>query len=200
MEISYLGKSTFRIKGKKATIFTDPIFDQENTEGDIFTLSRIDDSMPLYSGSGIICFGPGEYEKNDVKIVGVSNIIDKTKNTKNTIFNLNIDNINICHLGEGINKELSSEQMEQIGKVDILLLPIPSDSDYDPAISSKLVSELEPKIVIPMYEQNASTNSTTLEKLLKELGSENAQSENKLVLKGDKLPEELTITLLNKIK
>jgi len=78
MEITYLGHSSFRLKGKTASLITDP-YDPKmiglkfpKTEADIVTISHYHndhDRVENVSGIKKIIDGPGEYEINDISII-----------------------------------------------------------------------------------------------------------------------------------
>ncbi len=212
MEIVFLGHASFKIKGKTATVVTDP-FDESigikfpKTESDIVTITHdhFDHNAEAnVAGSPFIIKGPGEYEVKGVEVVGVASSHDTKQGSergKNTIYNIKIDKINIAHLGDLGQESLTSEQIEEIGNVDILLIPVGGYFTIDGAQASKIASQLEPKIIIPMHFKNEETKIAELEgpeKFLKEMGKENVESLPKLSMAADKLPEETQIVLLTR--
>ena len=70
--------------------------------------------------------GPGEYEISGVLILGIGTYHDAVKGQsrgKNTVYLLEIDGLTICHLGD-IGHIIRDETVEEMEKVDILMLPV----------------------------------------------------------------------------
>jgi L-ascorbate metabolism protein UlaG (beta-lactamase superfamily) len=212
MEITYLGQASFKLKGKAATVVTDPFDDSigmklPKTSADIVTVTHDHfdhNASGKVEGEPFVVKGPGEYEVKAVEIVGVSSFHDNKKGEergKNTIYNIKIDKINVAHLGDLGQESLTSEQIDEIGNVDILLIPVGGFFTIDGAAASKIASQLEPKIVIPMHFKDTDTKIEQLEgpeKFLKEMGKESVESLPKLSITSDKLPEEVQVVLLTK--
>lgn len=212
MDITYLGHASFKIKGKTATLVTDP-FDQKvglkfpKVEADIVSVSHshFDHSATdLVQGEPFVVNGPGEYEVKGVEVVGVSSFHDDKRGAErgqNTIYNFKIDKLNIAHLGDLGQDSLSTEQVEEIGNVDILLLPVGGFYTIDAQTASKIAASLEPKIIIPMHYLDPDSSIKELagvEKFLKEMGKENLEPVTKYTITADKLPEETQIVLMSK--
>lgn len=212
MDIIYLGHASFKIKGKNATVVTDP-YDLQvglkfpKVEADIVTISHdhFDHSAAgLVQGEPFVVGGPGEYEVKGVEIVGVSSFHDSkdgSERGKNTIYNLKVDKINIAHLGDIGQESLTDEQIEDIGNVDILLIPVGGFYTIDAAVASKMATKLEPKIIIPMHYADPDTTVKELagvENFLKEIGKEDVEPVQKLTITSDKLPEETQVVLMTK--
>lgn len=212
MDITWFGQACFKIKGKTATVITDP-FDPETTglkapkdlEGQIVLSShdhKDHNFVESVAGNPLVIEGPGEYEKAGVQIAGISSFHDNSEGTErgqNTIYNFNIDGINIVHLGD-LGHLLTEEQSSQIGEVDILMIPAGSVFTIDAETAAKVVAQLEPKIVIPMHYKlpELKINLEGVEPFLKEMGAENIEAQPKLSITRDKLPEETTVVLLGK--
>ncbi|HSX57760.1 MAG TPA: MBL fold metallo-hydrolase [Candidatus Saccharimonadales bacterium] len=211
MEISYLGHASFKLKGKNATVVVDP-FDPKiglkfpKVEADIVasTHSHFDhNAISSVGGSPYVIEGPGEYEVKGIEIVGVASWHDNKEGAergKNTIYNFKIDKINIAHLGDLGQTTLTEPQVEEIGNVDVLLLPVGGFFTIDASEANKIASQLEPKIIIPMHFKGDSTVSelADVDKFLKEIGKENIEAVPKLVVTPDKLPEETQVVLLSR--
>ena len=211
MDITHLGHASFKLKGKVTAVVTDP-YDPSiglkfpKVEADIVTTShdhRDHNATSQVGGDPFVVAGPGEYEIKGVRIVGVPSFHDEKKGAergKNTIYNIKIDNLSVCHLGDLGQSELGSEQLDSIGQVDILLIPVGGVYTIDASVAAKIAASLEPKIVIPMHYADTGNNLQLepVEKFLKEMGAEKTEPLAKLSITGDKLPEELTVTLLEK--
>lgn len=69
---------------------------------------------------------------------------------KNIIYNFEIDGINICHCGD-LGHILNSDYAEEIGNVDILLIPVGGGYTIDALDAVKVTKQLKPTIIIPMH-------------------------------------------------
>lgn len=121
--------------------------------------------------------GPGEYEVSDIFIRGIESLGPGGK--INTIYTLNLDNLNVCHLGALSAEELSNEALEAIGVVDILFLPAGDYGTLAPKAAAKVAAAIAPKLIVPVaYESEA-----TLKGFLKELGESEPEKTDKLTIK-----------------
>ena len=211
MDITFLGHSSFKLKGKTASVITDP-YNAEiglkfpKQQADIVTISHFHsdhNAADLVDGEHFLVSGPGEYEIKGIKIVGVNSFHDDKKGAergKNIIFSFQIDGLRICHLGDLGQKELGSEQIEEIGSVDILLVPVGGTYTIDASEAAKVAAALEPDIVIPMHylEPGLANKLDPADKFLKEMGVESPSIQTKISITKDKLPEEMAVILLQK--
>jgi L-ascorbate metabolism protein UlaG (beta-lactamase superfamily) len=103
----------------------------------------------------------------------------------------------VGHLG-AIGHVPTSDQIEQMGGVDILLLPVGGGESLDGAAASETVSLLEPKIVIPMnFKTDADKGKLDpLDRFLKEMGAKNPESHQKATITRSTLPEETQLLVL----
>lgn len=213
MDISWFGQAAFRIKGKAASIVTDPFeakigLKLPKVEADILTVSHDHfdhNNISAVGGEPFVITGPGEYEIKGVSVVGVGSFHDDRKGEergKNNLFNIQIDGVNVAHLGDLGQNSLSTAQVEELGAIDILLIPVGGYFTIDAATAAKIVAQLEPKIVIPMHYQVpglAISELEGVEKFLKEMAKETAETVQKLTITKDKLPEELQVILLERV-
>jgi len=188
MEITWLGHSCFKLKGKQATLITDPCppelgYAIGKQTANVITLSHHHPGHAFSQGIGgnaRVVSGPGEYEISNMLIIGVASFHDNDKGSirgKNTIYLTEIDEVSICHLGK-LGHLLNDETIEAIGNVDILLVPVGGNITIDAAQAARLVRTVEPKIVIPMHFKTASMDSEfePVEKFLTEIGSQGLAS------------------------
>lgn len=218
MDISWLGHSSFRIKGKTATVVTDPFesgkvgFKFPKTEADIVTVSHDHwdhnqsglVTAPPTSGPKVVS-GPGEYEIKGVYIFGVPTFHDTKQGAergKSTVYVITIDNVRVCHLGD-LGHTLSEGQVGEIGEVDILLVPVGGVYTIGVKEAVEVVSSLEPKVVIPMHYKTKELNQEIFGKLapvdefIKEVGIEPVR-DSKYSIAYDKLPEEMQFVILER--
>jgi L-ascorbate metabolism protein UlaG (beta-lactamase superfamily) len=209
MEISWLGHSCFRIRGTQATVITDPYspdtgYSLGKPKARIVTVSHQHPGHSYVQGVGgdpKIIAGPGEYEIGGVLIIGLATFHDAENGSqrgKNTIYLMEIDEISLCHLGD-LGHMLTAEQMEELGNVDILLVPVGGVSTIGAPVAAELARQLEPKVVIPMhYKTEAlSRELEPVEKFLKETGGEQVTSQPKLSFNRSNLPLTTQVYLLD---
>lgn len=206
MDIIFFGQSSFKLKGKTTTVITDPYESTSGkfpkSEADVVTLSskNIKKTVEPIGGEPLILNGPGEYEVKEVKIVGVDSFADNKEGEergKNIIYAITVDGLHICHLGNLGQDQLSTEQMEAIGAVDILLIPTGGVDTIDASVAAKISAELEPKIVIPMhYDGGGNEQLDPVDKFIKEMGAEKTDPQPKFSIKKDRLPQELSVVFL----
>lgn len=95
----------------------------------------------------------GTFAVNGIAIKGVATFHDKalgSKRGKNTLYNFCIDGINVCHCGD-LGHVLTDTQINEIGTVDILLLPVGGRVTIDALDAVQVMKQLNPAIVIPMH-------------------------------------------------
>lgn len=217
MDIYWGGQALFRIKGKNATVIIDPYDPQftgiklpKDLQADITLISH-DHKDHNFSqvivnpkGDKAMVFNqPGEYEVLGAVITAISSYHDNTNGSergKNIIFHLSIDNLDIVHLGDLGQSKLTEEQVAQIGQTDILLVPVGGVYTIDAKLASDIVSQLEPKIIIPMHYkiEGLKFDLESVDHFLKEMGAEGVTAAPKLSITKEKLPDEPMVVVLNK--
>lgn len=215
MTIFWYGQSCFRIltspqKGEEISILIDPFSEEiglrvPKGEADILlvTHSHYDhNNLKAVSGSPFLIEGPGEYEVKKIFIQGIPSWHDDKEGRErgeNTIYTIESEELRICHLGDFGQKELTQEQLEKIGQVDILMIPVGGIYTISAKEALKVMSQLEPKITIPMHYQipKLKIKLDGLEKFLKILGIKKIEPLPKLsIKKKDLSPEEAKIFVL----
>lgn len=212
MDIYWYGQALFKLKGKLASVVIDP-FDPEfvglklpkdlTADIAISTHDHKDHSnLAAVTGGPVLITGPGEYEIKGVAVTGVSVFHDASEGSergKNTVFNINIEGLNVVHLGD-LGHVLTETQVQDIGTVDILLIPVGGNFTIDAKVASEVVSQLEPRIIIPMHYGMEGLKFTLdpVDNFLKEMGVENLEPQPKFVISKDKLPDEPQTVVLSK--
>lgn len=213
MNIIWHGQSCFQIvssqsKNGQATIIIDP-FDESlglkapKIEADILLMTRKDyehNGSKNIAGNPFIIDGPGEYETKEIFIQGIYVPPSEKEKIINTIYTIEAEEIKICHLGFFSQKELTDEQVEKIGETDILMIPVGGNDVISPKEAIKIMSQIEPKITIPMYYQIPKLKAKLdgVDKFLKAMGVKKAESLPKLSIKKKNISsEEAKIIILN---
>lgn len=212
MDISWLGQSCFKIKGKTSSLIIDP-YNPEATglklskemSADLVLVTHQHQDHNFTSSisdSPLVISGPGEYEKLGISIVGIGTFHDEEQGAlkgTNTVYQIVVDGVNIVHLGD-LGHVLTEQQLSEIDPVDILMIPVGGGPTIDAETAAKIVSQLEPKIVIPMHYkiEGLKYELEGKEPFLKEMGAENIEPQPKLSVTRDKLPETTTVVVLSK--
>lgn len=208
MDITWLGHSCFRIRGNRTTIITDPYpptlgYSLGKPTARIVTVSHQHPGHSYVNGVGgepKLVTGPGEYEIGGILITGVATFHDGErgkKRGKNTAYLIEVDEISVCHLGD-LGHVLTTEQVEELDNVDVLLLPVGGVSTIDAPLAVEVVRQLEPRVVIPMhYKTEALTwELEPVERFLKEMGVEQVTPHPKLSLTKTSMPTTTQVFLL----
>lgn len=196
MEIYPLGHASFRLKGKTGTVVTDPYL--KDAEADIVTVSHDHFDHNVVSkvaGDPFVIAGPGEYEIKGISVVGVSVFHDDSEGKergKNVVYKITIDEVRVCHLGD-LGHKLTDTQLDAIGDVDILFIPVGGKYTIDNKTAVQVVAQLEPLVVVPMHYGG---ELEPVQSFLKEMGAEGVAAQPKLVLSKEKLPETTTVIVL----
>ena len=210
MEITWYGQTCFRLSERGlATVVTDPFppetgLTYPRPRAHIVTVSY-DDPQCRYT-SGVrgpfkLLDSPGEYEIGDVFVTGIATFADSKRGASrglNTVFTFNYSGLNVCHLGK-LGHVPTQSQVEDLGTVSILLVPVGSGGSLSPARASEVISLFEPSIVIPMYYKVQGLQQArlgTLNRFLKEMGLEKVDSQETLKVSRANLSEETRIVVL----
>lgn len=162
MTIKWYGQSCFLITSSNGTkIITDP-FDEKigyilpQAETDIVTTSHdhMDHNNTKSTRGNFTHYcSTGKFVENDIEITGIESYHDNSngsKRGKNIIFKFNVDGINICHCGD-LGHILTEDQLNKIGEVDILLIPVGGIFTLDAKEATEVVGQINPSITIPMH-------------------------------------------------
>ncbi len=148
--------------------------------------------------------GPGEYEIKGAMITGVPAMLHtdtEPDGKRSTAYSVMIDGMRIGYLGN-VSATLSNDQAEALGQVDVLILPVGGHGlTLEPQEASAIVSQLEPKFVIPTHYDDGATKydvpQAKLDEFLKEVGA-SPEPQSKLRVTTKDLPLETTIVVLSR--
>ena len=215
MTINWYGQSCFKIsnQGGHLTLIIDP-FDKSiglippRGAADIVLVShdhRDHNNIKAIAGAPFIVNGPGEYEVKGVSINGIASYHDKKEGEErgsNTIYLIEMDKIKVCHLGDFGQEKLSDSQLEVIGDVDILMIPVGGEYTIGASEAAKIAKQIEPRLIIPMHYKvpHLSIDGlATPDDFLKEMGVEEKTVIEKLTLKEKDLSSKEMEVVLFKI-
>jgi L-ascorbate metabolism protein UlaG (beta-lactamase superfamily) len=209
VEITWLGHSCFRIRGREATVVTDPCppstgYNIGKPTADIVTLSHAHDNhsyVKAIAGSPVVINRPGEYEIHGAFVTGVATYHDDKKGAErgaNVSFVIEMEDVRVCHLGD-IGHAPTPDQVEEISGVGVLLIPVGGSTTIDGAAAAEVVNLIEPRIVVPMHYKTEVIKDDLgpLDRFLKELGATQAEPQTKLTVTRSSLPHETQLMLLD---
>jgi len=212
MQIIWHGHAFFQIiinrgKEEKTTIAIDPFSEGigprvPSIEADILLITHDHsdhNNAKAIRGKPFLIQGPGEYEIKGIFVQGIAAYHDKTQGKERggiAVYTIEAEGIRLCHLGDFGQKELTADQIEKIGDCDILMIPVGGVYTISGGEAPKIISQLEPKIVIPMHYQlpklKLKAKLEDLDKFLKAMGQKEIAPQPRLLIKKKDLPEEET--------
>ncbi|GAC1390746.1 MAG: MBL fold metallo-hydrolase [Candidatus Saccharimonadales bacterium] len=207
MDIQFYGANCVKLSSKKASVVIDDNLSDLGLKsitknGDILLFTNKHSN--LKSDIKLVIDLPGEYEVSDASIQGIAarGHMDEEKQAKATIYKIIIDDIRVVALGH-IYPELSESQLEAIGTVDVLIVPVGGFGyTLDSVGALKLIKKIEPKIVIPTHYDDSDISypvtQQSLEEALKGLAMEPKETTSKLRLKPTDLLDSTQLIILER--
>ena len=209
MEIVWYGQTCFRLSERGlAAVVTDPYppeigLTYPRARAHVVTASYDDPSCRYVQGVRgpyKLFDGPGEYETGGVFITGIHTFADDKEGSLrglNTVFLFDFEGLTVCHLGY-LGDVPAQSQVEDLGAVDVLLIPVGGGDSLAPAQASEVISLFEPGIVIPMYYQIPGIDMQlgSLDRFRKEVGLEVLTTEDTLKVSKSNIAEETEIIVL----
>ena len=208
MQVEYFGGNCIRVSTKKVAIVSDDNLESLGQK----TITKPNDISVVTNSELIkdeheaqfVVDRPGEYEVSDISLMGVAARahVDNEDQRNATIVRLVAEDIKVCIIGH-IHPELSEEQLEAIGMIDVLIVPV-GGSGYtlDSLGALKVIKKISPKIVIPTHYADSRLKyevpQSTLEEALKGLAMEPADTIDVLKIKGREFEEGTKLIVLNR--
>ena len=208
-EIEYKGGNTVIIATKKAVVVTDP---RQSLVGlkDLVMKNAIElASEPRFALDSLeasLCIeGPGDYEVADFSVKGIPatrHIDTSADEAISTMYRIEVGEARIGLLGN-IAGKLSEEQMEELGVIDILILPIGGGGyTLDATSAATITRSIDPKVVIPVHYADDALKYEVpqegLDTFVKELGAPVEQTVKYKVKAASSLPQVLTVVELSR--
>jgi L-ascorbate metabolism protein UlaG (beta-lactamase superfamily) len=210
MQIYWHGYSTIRIEAKQgdvsSVIMTDP-FENEAamrfpraTQPDLLLLSHQDRSrfnLEGVAGSPFTISDPGEYEVRGVFVNGVQDKEAEEGIKRSLIYRIEVEGMSIAFLGQ-LNRKPTDNELEDLGNVDILILPVGGGDVLDAKLSASIISMVEPRVVIPVHYHvpGIKTKLGTVDAFCDAIGVCKRQDMNKLKLTKKDLPADEIIVMV----
>ena len=161
MKIQFLGHSCFKLtESTGTTVITDPYTDigyelPDGLESEAVTVSHehYDHNAVDKVKTKQVIRGECFVELDGVTITGIKTFHDELQGAErgeNTIYKFRMDGMDVCHMGD-IGEDCSSELIEMLLPVNILLIPIGGNYTIDAERAKEYVDRIMPDIVIPMH-------------------------------------------------
>jgi L-ascorbate metabolism protein UlaG (beta-lactamase superfamily) len=211
MKIKWLGHSSFLITSEKGTrIITDPYttggnlhYGEIKEAADVVTVSHEHfdhNNVGTVAGKPQVYKGPGAIEIKGIKLSGLSTFHDENKGTQrgpNMITCMDVDGVKVCHMGDQGYK-LMPQEVEKIGKVDVLLIPVGGFYTIDAGVATAIANSIKPKVIIPMHFKNQKCTFPValVDDFLKDKKNVTRSTKSEIEFKAGKIPEETQIIVL----
>ena len=203
MEITWLGRNCFRLRGREGVVITDPCPPESGYRlgkptADVVTLSRPDD--PGYSwlegvaGDPRVLDAPGEYEIAGILVTGVATA--GPGGGRNVVFVYELDGIRVGHLGL-IAGAPSASVLEELNDIEVLLVPVGGGNALTGSAAADVITAIEPRVAIPMNfkTETEQMELDPLDRFLKESGAK-PEPQLRLQVTRSQLPADLTVMVL----
>lgn len=207
MELIYFGANCIKINTKKATLVVDDNLllvglKSVTRPSDISLRTNL--TIPAAKEAKFSAEMPGEYEVSGVIIHGVAarGHMDEENKASAIIYTLEADDVRVALVGH-IYPELTEAQLEQIGMIDIAVVPVGGNGyTLDGVGALKVIKQLEPKIVIPTHYADKQVKfevpQQDLAEALKGLAMEPAETVAKLKVKPLELTDSTKLIVLER--
>lgn len=208
-EIEYKGANSVVITTKKGSIVTDPKLSvvglKDITIKDDVELATEARFATNSENARLSIEGPGEYGVADFDITGIAaqrHLDSQLDPQLSTMYRVEVNDLRIAILGN-IYEKLSDEQLEELGVIDILVIPVGGNGyTLDATGAAGLVSKIDPKVVIPVHYADSGLKyevpQDPLETFVKELGAPVEQTAKYKIKLGGALPAVLTAVELQR--
>ncbi len=199
MQISWHGLGCIRLQTKDLTLFIDPFsstvgLPAPRLQADcfVFTSSENPQLSIALKGQSFVVSHAGEFEIRGVVLMGST--VEQTVNKKLeiiTLYTVAAEGLVLGHLG-ALARPLTEMELEHLENVDVLFLPVGGKSVLGADQASEVISQIEPRVVIPMHYQlpGLKVPLDGVDKFAKALGVKNAAPQDKIRLSRKDLPEE----------
>ena len=198
MELQFRGANCITMTTKKAKVVIDDNLADVGLKSESKADIAIYTSRELFknreSGDAFVIEGPGEYEISEISVKGIAARAHMDEDDKKTatVYRIAVGQTMICVVGH-IHESLTDAQLEEIGMVDILIIPV-GNSGYtlDATGAEKVVKKIDPKIVIPTHYEDKAVKfevpQASLDEFVKHMGV-TPEKVDKLKFKNDIFPE-----------
>ncbi len=185
MDITYVGETCFKLKSKDVAVLISPTPGVMTQDADIALLSEPGGECPPRVRVPIehVFAFPGEFETSGVLLSAHRSYVEAAGPSaeRNLIWVIEIDRFLIGHLGH-LGHALDDAEVEEIGSLDILMVPVGARAALKPDAVASVVGKLSPAMIIPYTSDGSDAVSLrkAADKVIKELGFEVGEMKPKL--------------------
>lgn len=161
-EVEYRGGNCVVVSTKKASVIVDPKISliglKDANMKDAVELATEARFAINSEDAKLVIEGPGEYGIADFDIHGIAaqRHLDTENDPKiSTIYRIEAGDIRVAVIGN-IYEKLSEDQLEEIGIIDVLVIPVGGNGyTLDATGATTITRQIEPKVVIPVHYADA---------------------------------------------
>lgn len=209
VEIEYKGANGIIISTKKSRLAVDPKLSvvglKDVSVKDSIELATEARFVTKSQDVKLIIEGPGEYEVADFSLKGIAaqrHIDTEADGKKATIYRIVVEDIAIGLLGN-IDAKLNEDQLEELGVVDVLVVPVGGGGyTLDATSAAQLVRSIEAKVIIPVHYDDKAINyevpQDTLEVFLGELGGDSETVDKYKIKSAASIPQAMTTVVVTR--
>jgi L-ascorbate metabolism protein UlaG (beta-lactamase superfamily) len=195
LDISYLGGGGVKLSGRQITVLCDPA-EGKKVSADVILVTSPD--VVVAATEAMVIDSPGEYEVKGALITGIATQLHVDESgQRGTALTIEADGVKTAFLGN-IAPTLTDEQLDPIAGADVLIVPVGGHGlTLDATSAAHLVSQIEPKYVIPTHYNDGTKYAVPQDELSKftsELGMK-AEPESKFKVPKE-MPLETTLVVL----
>jgi L-ascorbate metabolism protein UlaG (beta-lactamase superfamily) len=173
VQVRWYGQSAFALAGGAKSVFIDPFGDMESARARGMTWSypaiadatadlllvthEHGDHNAVQVVGGVkqtVRSSAGTFDTPIGRVVGIASEHDPVAGTQrgaNVIYVFETDGIRVCHMGDFGQSQLRAEQVEAIGEIDLLFVPVGGMATINGRAAAELVEQLDPSWVVPMH-------------------------------------------------
>ncbi|MBI3335306.1 MAG: MBL fold metallo-hydrolase [Candidatus Portnoybacteria bacterium] len=205
MIITWYGQSCFKIQSGELVLAIDPFAKETGltpprfrTDVALVTHMHKDHAnTDSLTGNPFIVKNAGEYEIKGIYIHGIETFHDNVSGKErgmNTMYAITMEEINLLHMGDFGEEQMRDLTLEELGDIDILMIPIGGTFTIDAEKAAHIIKQIEPKIVIPMHYKIPGLiyKLEGIETFLKETGTKKDMEEKLTIKKKDIIEERKT--------
>lgn len=207
MEIEYKGGNCITVTTKDTTLVFDGnlsalgLKDIKSSSGIIEIATQ---EEFVVGGDHVVIDSPGEYEVGNISVKGISakRLIDFDSQERATMYRVRIGDVSLAIIGH-IATPLNDDQLEAIGVVDILVVPVGGGGyTLDAHQAVEVVNKVDPRVVIPTHYADNNVQyevpQENLDDFIKELGASQHETTAKWKIKGGSIPEGRTLVEISR--
>ena len=202
MEITWIGGSCFRFRGRDGALVTDP-HTSGRTRKSAFPKADLvaitDHDLPPGAERLVLpnhaerdpylATGPGEFDVSGVYLHGIAGPTTPTGRRSPTLYALDIDRVTVA-LIPSLAAEMTNDMLEELGAAQVLV--VNADDGVERVVN--LVNRIEPNVVVP-YGQSANGRVPWID-AAKALSESEPNPEASLSISVSNLPEPVATRVL----